>query len=100
MRRFADFSGGAIDFRCYASPEEMIEFRRHAIAVSVLTYQRKIGWAFPEDQSFKNSLIEEAENGRVCGFILMHHNTPIAYAFCRIEQDNIVYALLGHDPTF
>jgi hypothetical protein len=35
MRRFADFSGGAIDFRCYASPEEMIEFRRHAIAVSV-----------------------------------------------------------------
>jgi hypothetical protein len=30
----------------------------------------------------------------------MHRNTPIAYAFCRIEQDNIIYALLGHDPTF
>jgi hypothetical protein len=100
VRRFADHAGGTVDLRCYASAEEMIEFRQHAIAVSLLTYQRKIGWAFPETEDFKDSLIDEAEQGRVCGFLLMHGNTAIAYAFCRIEADIITYALLGHDPRF
>lgn len=100
VRRFADHAGGPVDLRSYATPEEMIEFRRHAIAVSVLTYQRKIGWAFPETEGFKDTLIGEAEKGRVRGFLLMHGDTPIAYAFCKIDADVIIYALLGHDPAF
>jgi CelD/BcsL family acetyltransferase involved in cellulose biosynthesis len=100
VRRFAEHSGGQIDFRCYTTPEEMIEFRRHAIAVALLTYQRKIGWSLPEDEDFKAKLIEEAEDGRVYGFLLMHENRPVAYAFCRTESDVIIYALLGHDPSF
>jgi Acetyltransferase (GNAT) domain len=100
LRRFTGHAGGAIDLRSYASPEEMIEFRRHAMAISLLTYQRQIGWAFPETEEFKNILIEEAEKDRVCGFLLMDDNKPIAYAFCKIEGDIITYALLGHDPAF
>ena|SRR5271155_2416801 len=100
VRRFAEHSGGQIDFRCYATPEEMIEFRRHAIAVSQLTYQRKIGCSLPEDEEFKARLIEEAEDGRVCGFLLMHDNEPVAYAFCRTELHTVIYAVLGHDPSF
>jgi CelD/BcsL family acetyltransferase involved in cellulose biosynthesis len=99
VRRFAQHSGGQIDFRCYTTPKEMIEFRQHAIAVSLLTYQRKIGWSLPEDEHFKARLIEEAKDGRVCGFLLMHEGRPVAYAFCRIESDIISYALLGHDPS-
>jgi hypothetical protein len=78
----------------------MLEFRRHAIAVSLLTYQRKIGWSLPEDEAFKFRLFEEAQDGRVCGFLLMHDNEPVAYAFCRTELDTIIYALLGYDPRF
>jgi Acetyltransferase (GNAT) domain len=100
VRHFAEHSGGTIDFRYYASPDEMIEFRHHAIALSLLTYQRKIGWAFPETEEFKNRLIEDAEAGRVCGFLLMHDNTPVAYAFCRTQQDIMTYAVLGYDPGF
>jgi hypothetical protein len=100
VRRFTNHAAGTLDFRSYGSPEEMIEFRRHAIAISLLTYQRKIGWAFPETEEFNDSLIEEAARGQVCGFLLMHGDTPVAYAFCKIEADIITYALLGHDPTF
>lgn len=100
VRRFAEHSRGQIDFRCYTTPEEMIEFRRHAIAVSLLTYQRKIGCSLPEDNEFKARLIAEAEDGRVCGFLLMHDNEPVAYAFCKIELDTVIYAVLGHDPGF
>jgi len=100
VRRFADYSGGQIDFRCYTTSEEMLEFRRHAIAVSLVTYQRTIGWSLPEDEEFKSRLIEDAEAGRVCGFLLMHADKPIAYAFCRTESDIISYALLGYDPSF
>jgi hypothetical protein len=100
LRRFAEYSDGQIDFRCYTTSEEMLEFRRHAIAVSLLTYQRKIGWSLPEDEEFKNQLIEDADDGRVCGFLLMHGDKPIAYAFCRTEAEIVIYALLGYDPTF
>ena len=86
--------------RHYASPEEIIEFREHAIAISLLTYQRQIGWAFPETDEFKTSLIDEAGQERVCGFVLMHDNKPVSYAFCRIGADIITYTLLGYDPTF
>jgi SAM-dependent methyltransferase len=100
VRRFREFSGGTIDLRAYASSEEIIEFRQHAIAVSLLTYQRRIGMAFPEDEEFERLIIEEAKEGRVRGFVLMHDNRPVAYAFCRVHADIITYAILGHDPTF
>jgi hypothetical protein len=100
VRSFAEYSGGTIDWRYYSAPGEMIEFRRHAIAIAVLTYQRKIGWAFPETEEFKMSLIDEAQRGRVCGFLLMHHDRPVSYAFCRIESEIITYALIGYDPEF
>lgn len=100
LRRFVEHSGGQIDFRCYSAPGEMIEFRQHAIAVSVLTYQRRIGWGFPEDEEYRNVLIEEAEEGRVRGFLLMHDARPVAYAFCRIDSEIMTYARLGHDPKY
>lgn len=99
VRHFAERSGGTIDLRYYTSPNEMIEFRFHALAISLLTYQRKIGWAFPETEEFKAHIIEEAEKGRVCGFLLMHEGRPVSYAFCRTTTDSITYAILGYDPA-
>jgi SAM-dependent methyltransferase len=99
-RHFAKQSGGRADFRIYSSPEEMIEFRRQALAVSLLSYQREIGFGFPETAEFETNLIENAANGRVCGFVLMKENKPAAYVFCWINQDIVTYSYCGYDPEF
>ena len=100
IRHFAERSGGTVDFRIYGSPEEMIEFRRQALAVSLVSYQRKIGFGLPETGEFSTHLMEQAANGRVCGFLLMAHNKPVAYVYCRMDQDIVVYSYCGYDPEF
>src|SRR6201999_1563653 len=87
LRHFTERSGGRLDFRIYCSPEEMIEFRGRALMVSQLSYQRKIGFGLQETAEFEAGLIEQAVNERVCGFVLMTHDRPIAYVFCRIDED-------------
>jgi CelD/BcsL family acetyltransferase involved in cellulose biosynthesis len=100
IRRFANRSGGAVDFRIYRSPEEMIEFRRQALTVSLLSYQQKIGFGLPETDEFISHLTEQAANECVCGFVLMERNRPIAYVFCRIDQGIVIYSYCGYDPNF
>jgi hypothetical protein len=97
-RRFAEYSGGVLDFRYYTSPGEMLEFCQHAISVSRVSYQAKIGFGFPETAEFKTSLIGEAGKGRACGFVLMSDSRPVSYVFCRINGDHISYAIPGYDP--
>lgn len=100
VRQFAEQSGGSLDVRCYRSPVQMAEFCQHAAAISRLTYQHKIGFGFPEAEEFTKELIEEAEDGRVRGFVLAHNNQPTSYALCRINYDVITYSLIGYDPRF
>jgi hypothetical protein len=100
IRHFAERPGGTVDFRIYSSPDEMIEFRRQALTVSSVSYQRKIGFGLPETAEFSTNLMEQAANGRVCGFLLMKHNRPVAYVYCRIDQDIMVYSYCGYDPEF
>jgi hypothetical protein len=100
MRHFAERSGGRVDFRIYRSPDEMIEFWRQALTVSLLSYQRKIGFGLPETSEFSADLMDQAANGRVCGFLLMTHNKPVAYVYCRIDQDVVIYSYCGYDPDF
>jgi hypothetical protein len=100
LRHLAAHSGETVDFRVYRSPDEMLEFRRHALAVSVRSYQRKIGFGLPETKQFAESLTERAKQGCVCGFVLFHSGRPISYVFCRIERDIVVYSYCGYDPEF
>jgi hypothetical protein len=100
VRNFAEHCGQKLDFRYYSTPEDMKEFRQHAVAISILTYQQKIGFGFPEDEKFETSLIYEAGRGNVYGFVLMDKNNPVSYAFCRISSNIITYTLPGYDPKF
>jgi SAM-dependent methyltransferase len=97
VRHFAEHCGNKLDLRFYSTSDDILEFRRQAIAISVLTYQQKIGFGFAESEM---NLIDEAAKGRVCGFVLMDENKPISYAFCRINSDIITYTLPGYDPKF
>ena len=100
IRNFAEQSDGIIDLRCYQLPQEMAEFCAHALAISRLSYQSKIGFGFPETEEFKTKLIGDAENGEVCGFVLMQRDRPVSYAFCRIASDIVTYSIPGYDPEF
>jgi Acetyltransferase (GNAT) domain len=100
VRRFAEQSGGVTDFRFYESPQEMTEFCNHAIAVSRVSYQEKIGFGFGETDEFRLQVMDEASKGQVCGFVLMHANQPASYVFCRIDSDVITYNTPGYDPQF
>jgi CelD/BcsL family acetyltransferase involved in cellulose biosynthesis len=55
---------------------------------------------FPETDEFSTNLVEQAANGRVCGFLLIEHNKPVAYVYCRIDRDIVVYSYCGYDPEF
>lgn len=100
VRHFETYSGGQVDLRYYSSPDEMMKFRAHALAISSQSYQRALGYAFPESEEFKSNLIAAASTGCVCGFLLMHAGEPVSYAFCQIEDDIITYTTVGYDPKF
>ena len=100
LRYFASHSGGKVDFRSYASPDEIIEFREHAIAVSRLSYQSRMGWGFPETDDFRAQLRDEAQNGRARGYLLMQRDGPVAFGLCRADGDVLTYVIIGYDPKF
>jgi CelD/BcsL family acetyltransferase involved in cellulose biosynthesis len=100
LRYFTSHSGGKIDFRTYASPDEIVEFRKQAIAVSRLSYQSRMGWGFPETDDFARELEDEAQNGRARGYLLMHREEPVAFGLCRAEDDILSYIIMGYDPKF
>ena len=100
LRHLIQRAGGPIDVLSYTSPHEISEFRQHAIAVSRVSYQSKIGWGFPESEEYKIHLISEATKGRLRGYILMAAGKPISYGMCRTEADIITYLIIGYDPEY
>jgi CelD/BcsL family acetyltransferase involved in cellulose biosynthesis len=100
VRHFAQQCGGTLDFRTYRSPDEMIDFRRQALAVSLMSYQRKIGFGFPETEEFAADLVQRAANDGVCGFVLMNQSAPTAYVFCWIDGAAVIYSYCGYDPEY
>ena len=92
--------GGTVDVLSYTSQAEISEFREHAIAVSRLSYQSKMGWGFPESEEYKIHLVSEATRGRLRGYILMAAGKPISYGLCRTETDIITYVIIGYDPEY
>jgi hypothetical protein len=100
VRHFTQRCDGVLDFRIYRSPDEMIEFRRQALVVSALSYQRKIGFGLPETAEFAADLLQQAEDGHVSGFVLVRQSVPIAYVFCRIDRDVVIYSYCGYNPEF
>lgn len=97
VRRFADRSGGALDLRAYAAPEEMEGFHRHARAVSALTYQeRLLDAGLPEDSLAE--MRERARRDAVRGWVLFLDRRPVSYLHAPAEGDTLIYAHLGYDP--
>jgi SAM-dependent methyltransferase len=100
LRQLLRRADGSVEVLSYTSSHEISEFREHAIAVSRVSYQSKIGWGFPESEEYKIHLISEAAKGRLRGYILMAAGRPISYGMCRTEADIITYLIIGYDPEY
>jgi hypothetical protein len=101
VRKFAEFSGGEVQYREFRHPHEMEEFYRLAREVSQKTYQeRLLDAGLPVSDDFQREMLELAERDSVRGYILFHDGKPIAYLYCPIQENILLYQHLGYDAEF
>jgi len=101
VKRFADASGGVIDYREYRLASEMATFYRLAWAVSRRSYQESLlASGLPSHEDFVGELKALAEQDLVRGYILSFEQRPIAYILCPALGDVLLYQYVGYDPAF
>jgi hypothetical protein len=99
IRKFAEASGGVIDFRDYRTPEQMAIFFPFARQVSAKTYQeRLLRIGIPADDAFIASAQRLAERDAVRAYLLFLHGEPTSYLYCPVRQGVLAYDYLGFDP--
>jgi len=102
IKRFANFSGGRVDWREYRTLDEIRQYYPLARQVSGRTYQeRLLNAGLPDDEEFRTEMCDLASCGRARGYLLFHEGKPIAYLFCVVEgTDILLYRYLGYDPAY
>jgi hypothetical protein len=100
LRKFAEASGGAIDFREYRTPEQMATFFPFARQVSAKTYQeRLLQVGLPVEDAFIASAHQLAARDAVRAYLLFLQGEPISYLYCPIRDGVVAYDYLGYDPS-
>jgi CelD/BcsL family acetyltransferase involved in cellulose biosynthesis len=101
VRKFAELSGGTVQWREFRARGEMSEFYRLAREISRKTYQeRLLHQGLPESEEFRRTIAEAAAHGRSRGYILFSGGHPVAYLYCPIRDGVLLYEHLGYDPQF
>ena len=100
VRKFAEASGGQIDWRVARSPSEMEEFLRLAQPVSARTYQaRLLGAGLPTSAEFAGQLRDAAGSGDAFGYLLFLDGAAVAYVLCLCRGGIATYDYVGFDPA-
>jgi len=100
-KKIAAESGGELDVRRFRTPEELEAFHKVARRISLRTYQEKLlGSGLPDTSEFRNDMIALAAADRVRAWLLYMRGEAVAYLYCPVEGDILVYAHVGHDPAF
>lgn len=101
VKKFAELSGGTVDFREYRKPAEMQTFHTTARGVSALTYQDRLLHAgLPDSSAFIEGLVEDAGRDNVRGYILYHENAAVAFAYCQGRGECLYYSVVGYDSAY
>jgi len=101
VHKFGDLSKG--DIRCLqmCSPAEMGEFREFAIRISRNTWQERVGGpGFPRSEEFGTTIEALSAKGLARGTVLFHRDRPVSYAFCRAQDDCLLYARTAYDKAY
>jgi CelD/BcsL family acetyltransferase involved in cellulose biosynthesis len=101
IKKYAEHCGGTIPWKSYQRPEEMRDFFRLARAVSKLTYQeRLLDAGIPESEQFILQSESLAVDQRIRAYILFDDARPVAYLYCPVHKDVLIYSYLGYDPEY
>ena len=100
-KKIALESGGELDVRAFARPDEIEAFHGIARQISLRTYQeRLLGSGLPDTPEFHHEMATQAAADRVRAWLLYIAGTPAAYLYCPMVGDDVIYAHVGHDPAF
>jgi len=102
VKKFAEFSGGTIDFRAYRTVAEVGEFLTIARELSRKTFQeRLLDAGLPGDDAYRQHQLELASQDRVRAYLMFHSGKPVAYLLTEVSENGILlYRYLGYDPEF
>lgn len=100
VKKFAELSGGEIDWREYRKPDDMAEFLSHANNLSRKTFQAQLLDAgLPTDDDFRKKLTSLAALGKVRAYLLFLNNNAISYLLMEVGESGVlIYRYLGYDP--
>lgn len=94
-------SGGQLDVRRYATPDELAEFHGIARALALGTYQERLmGAGLPDTIDFTQRMFAMAAERNVRAWLLFIGGEPVAYLYCPIHGSTAIYEFVGHDPRF
>ena len=101
VKRYAERSSGQIQWKTFASADEIEDFFHLARKVSAKTYQERLLEAgLPDSAAYLAQMKELAANNQARGFILFDGAEPVSYLYCPVRDDSLIYAYLGYDPGY
>ncbi|MDB5679961.1 GNAT family N-acetyltransferase [Sphingomonas bacterium] len=100
-KKAAQASGGQLDVRRYATPEQLADFHGIARRLALGTYQERLmGAGLPDTPDFTQRMFSMATAGHVRAWLLYVGGEPAAYLYCPIHGDTAIYEFVGHNPKF
>jgi Acetyltransferase (GNAT) domain len=101
VSKLAKLSAGKIDLREYHRPDEILEFHGIASELSRKTYQERLfAKGLPTDEKSVRAMVDLAAAGNARAYLLFLEGKPIAYLYCPVTHDVLLYEFLGYDPEF
>lgn len=101
VRKYVEYAGATVPWKEYKEPDEMSEFFKLAREVSSKTYQERLmDVGLPSSDEFVNEMNQLAQSGKVRAYILFDKSKPIAYLYCPIADNILLYDHLGFDPDY
>jgi hypothetical protein len=101
VKNYRQHCGGDIEWKVYATLEEIEAFFHLARRVSAKTYQeRLLDAGLPDTAAYLGEMKELAVRNEARGFILFDKAEPVSYLYCPVRDGALVYAYLGYDPAY
>jgi hypothetical protein len=99
LRKFAQASGGKLEFVEFSQESDILHFHQLARRVSRVTYQETLLHSgMPDGEAFRQTLVDMSRQDRVRGYILFYNSQPTAYMYCPIIDGIVQYEHVGFDP--
>jgi CelD/BcsL family acetyltransferase involved in cellulose biosynthesis len=100
VRKFNESCGGQIDWRVFLSADEIREFYRHGNQIFANSWKLELGGPGLSGTVPEAEAVHLAERGLAHGYVLFHEGKPVAYVFCRVHCEQLIYTHIGYDQKY